>query len=121
MAKKQGRSRRRKPAGRQARVPAAVGEQSHRPQTSGSAVDLQPLSSAVRAVAKSFAVVALRLAEGKLTSSGTERVPNVGPRARFLRVLGLEPDEIAAVLGSTERSVSELLSRARRAKAKRRG
>jgi len=112
MAKKRVRSRRRSVVRRRARLRGGSAEVPAVP--AAGAVDIGPLSAAVRAVAKSFAVIALRLAEGKLTASGSGRAANVGPRARFLNALGLEPAEIAAILGSTEPSVRELLSRARR-------
>lgn len=76
--------------------------------------NLAPLTSALQGIAKSFAVIALRLAEGRLGQTDGSRSKNVGPRAKFLQALGMEAKDIGPVLGSTERSVTVLLSRARR-------
>jgi hypothetical protein len=52
----------------------------------------------------------MRLAMGRAADGSKQ----VGPRAQFLDGLGLEADEIAPLLGSTRRSIGELLGRARR-------
>jgi DNA-directed RNA polymerase specialized sigma24 family protein len=79
--------------------------------------DLASLAGPLNVIAKSFAVVAMRLALGRPAEGERKQV---GPRAQFLEGLGLEADDIAPVLGSTPPSVRELLSRARR-KGRKRG
>ncbi|HYS21591.1 MAG TPA: hypothetical protein VEO73_10935, partial [Gemmatimonadales bacterium] len=79
--------------------------------------DLASLAGPLNVIAKSFAVVAMRLALGRPAEGEGKQV---GPRARFLEGLGLDADQIAPVLGSTPPSVRELLSRARR-KGRKRG
>jgi len=68
--------------------------------------DQTALAVPLQIMSKSFAVIALRLAP--------VRPKTVGDRAVFLDALGLSQAEIAGILGSTPRSVGELLSRARR-------
>lgn len=95
------------------------------PEVGAPQIDLTPLVSPLRVISRSFALLALRLVEPRLRKSGGERA-RVGARARFLQAMGLETNEIAELLDSTPRSISELLSRARRtrthkASGKRRG
>ena len=70
------------------------------------AVDLTPLTILLQTISKSFAVIALRLAP--------VRPKTVQDRARFLASLGLATEEIAPILGSTPRSIGELLRPGRR-------
>jgi hypothetical protein len=80
--------------------------------------DLAALAGPLDVIAKSFAVVAMRLALGRPAEGEGKQV---GARAKFLEGLGLDADAIAPVLGSTPPSVRELLSRSRRKSGKRRG
>lgn len=64
------------------------------------------LREPLETIAKSFAVIALRLAPVRSTTTQD--------RALFLDGLGLNASEIAAVLRSTPRSIGELIARARR-------
>ena len=81
-------------------------------------VDLLPLARSLETISKSFALIALCLTESALVGDGGRAV-KVGPRARFLQALGLVADEIAPLLGSTSRSVGELLRRGRRRRGQR--
>jgi hypothetical protein len=117
MAKARKKARR---AARPRRKPKkAAGATPETPPTPGSPTpDLAALAGPLDVIAKSFAVVAMRLALGRPASGERKQV---GPRAKFLEGLGLDADAIAPVLGSTPPSVRELLSRSRRRKKHGRG
>ena len=85
------------------------------PPSPGTPPDLAALAGPLDVIAKSFAVVAMRLALGRPAEGEGKQV---GPRAKFLEGLGLDADAIAPVLGSTPPSVRELLSRSRRKSGK---
>ncbi len=70
------------------------------------ATDLTPLTASLETISKGFAIIALRFAP--------VRPKTVQDRALFLDALGMKAVEIAAILGSTPRSIGELVSRARR-------
>ena len=65
---------------------------------SGNAVD----SGTARIIARSFAIIALRLAPKKFAND-SERIP-------FLKALGLSNSEIAKLLGTTPNTVAVCLS-----------
>lgn len=88
------------------------------PAPGTSNTDLAALVGPLDVIAKSFAVVAMRLALGRPAEGEGKQV---GARAQFLEGLGLDADAIAPVLGSTPPSVRELLSRSRRKSGKKRG
>jgi hypothetical protein len=81
------------------------------PPNGAPAPDLTSLGPPLEVIAKSFAVVAMRLALGR-PAEGDRR--QIGARAQFLKGLGLERGEIASLLGSTPESIGELVSRAQR-------
>ena len=103
MAKASRKTRRAARARRRTRKP---GEQASSLSPTAQAVDQAPITAPLQAISKSFAVIALRLAP--------VRPKTVQDRARFLASLGLDKEEIAAVLGSTSRSIGELLRLGRR-------
>ena len=97
----------------------AAGAAPGAPPAPGSpAPDLAALAGPLDVIAKSFAVVAMRVALGR---PGKGEGKQVGARAQFLEGLGLDAEAIAPVLGSTPPSVRELLSRSRRKSGKKRG
>lgn len=60
----------------------------------------------LRVIARAFALIALRLSDS--------RGKTVSERARLLQSMGLSVADVAGLLGSTPRSIGELLWRARR-------
>ena len=60
----------------------------------------------LRIIARAFALIALRLSDS--------RGKTLGERARLLQSMGLSVSDVAGLLGSTPRSIGELLWRARR-------
>lgn len=94
------RSRRR--GGRRARAHRTA---SAGPHAVAPGFDLAAVNEALHVLSRSVAVIAVRLAFTR------EQRKQVGRRAQLLEGLGLTRDEIAAILGSTSKSVGVLLSR----------
>jgi hypothetical protein len=116
MAKARKKTRRAAPPRRKIKKAAATSGTPPAPGTS--TPDLAALVGPLDVIAKSFAVVAMRLALGRPAEGEGKQV---GARAQFLEGLGLDAEAIAPVLGSTPPSVRELLSRSRRKSGKKRG
>lgn len=73
-------------------------------------IDFAPLLRDISVIARSFAVIAMRLAPEKLQTDAE--------RATFLNGLGLDRKEIASLLGTTPGTISVRLSEAKKNSAR---
>jgi DNA-directed RNA polymerase specialized sigma24 family protein len=100
------KTRKRRPARMQRRAPSRAATPAASDGSAPAPIDLSALRARLETIAKSFAIVALRLTPVRPTTTQG--------RALLLAGLGLNATEIAAVLDSTPGSIAELISRARR-------